>query len=232
MADLAFKPPAQTPAVTRARRVALWTAIGFATIGVLVAIAWPTPNPIGPVRSSPPLSDEPASKALLRTQILAIWASLRTATEPCDQAVEAVSRDMPPPSNPRAPVGPVRLAKDRCRAAGLLLLALRAPAALGESEKAEFEATLQRCRHVYVVEGNAHARLAQVLDRANLSIALDKPALFEAWADVQEANFDAQWCRIEFISAARHAGLPMSLFDAQASGSSTRGGAALARSRF
>lgn len=197
----------------RARRATTWFAVGLAAVGVLVAIAWPTSNPIAPVRPSPPLSDAPASRAVLRTQTLATWTNLRKTTEPCDQAVEAVSRDMPPPSNPRAPVGPVRQAQDRCRAAGLGLLALQPPPALDEGGKAAFEAALRRCQHVYVVEGNAHARLAQALDQAKLAGDLDKPALFEAWADVQEADLGAQWCRIEFIGAARQAGLPMTLFD-------------------
>jgi hypothetical protein len=194
-----------------------WALAWITAIGLLGVIVWLIANPIGPInRPSPhaPSIEPEASppSPALKAQTLAVWTSLRGITDPCDQAVAAVSRHTPPPSDPRAPAPPVRLAQERCRDAGFGLLSLQAPAALGKAERADFEAALRQCQHVYIVEANAHGRLAQALDRANGSITLDRPAVFEAWVDVQEANLDAQSCRIGVIGAARRAGLPMGLF--------------------
>lgn len=65
-----------------------------------------------------------------------------------------------------------------------------------------------RCQYVYLVEGNSHGRLAEVL-----KTRAEGAAKFEAWADVQEANIDALGCRIGFVMAARQAGLPSTLFE-------------------
>lgn len=151
-------------------------------------------------------------QALVRAQVLNTWAQLRDTVAPCDAAVALAARNTPPPSNPRAPVGPAAEARDRCRSAGLALLSLRAPTAVDSVVRQGFETAIEQCQYVYLVEGNAHGRLARALEEADNSATLDKPALFEAWADVQEANIDAQGCWIGFIAAGRRAGLPLSLF--------------------
>ncbi|CAN5444728.1 hypothetical protein BH10PSE3_BH10PSE3_20100 [soil metagenome] len=88
---------------------------------------------------------------------------------------------------------------------------MRPPQAAAVAERTAFEEALMRCQYVYVVEGNSHGRLAEAL-----KTKAQGAAKFEAWADVQEANIDALGCRIGFISAARQAGLPASLFEASA----------------
>lgn len=90
-------------------------------------------------------------------------------------------------------------------------MSLRPPRAAEGLERPAFEQALTQCQHLYIVEGNSHARLAQVLDSG-----AQGAATFEAWADVKDANIDAMGCRIGFRAAARQAGLPSSLFEAAA----------------
>lgn len=195
------------PLGTRSPGVAAPLA-GLAALLLGLAIAWPSPPP-----TPAPGQAQGARQAQARAQTVETWTQLRAATAPCDAAVAAVAENAPPPSDPRAPSGPAAQARDRCRSAGLALLGLHAPRSLDAIGRAGFETAIQQCQYLYLVEGNAHGRLARALEEANTAVAPDPRALFEAWADVHEANIDAQGCWIGFITAGRRAGLPLALFD-------------------
>lgn len=208
------KPPSAMPdgppeVASRGIRLWLWAAVLGLIIVILVA--WRLTGFV----EAPPMSASPRDQAsnVLRGQIRQQWIVLKATTAPCDQAVGVVAETLPPPSNPQAPSGPVRAARDACRGAAMALLPMRPPSGVRADDRLAFEEALQQCQYVYAVEANAHARLAQVLDRANSALAPDKVALFDAWADVQEANIDALRCASGFIAAARRAGAPFDDFD-------------------
>jgi hypothetical protein len=183
-------------------------------LGLAAAMIWPvqrvfrlaSPTPFDAAPSSP--LPRPAPSAALIDQTRVVWAQLKATVEPCDQAVAKVDSAPPGPGQTPAAAKRALAARDACRRAGLSLLAVRPPQAAADAERAAFGEALARCQYVYVVEGNSHGRLAEVL-RTGAKDA----AKFEAWADVQDANIDALDCRIGFIVAARQAGLPSSSFE-------------------
>lgn len=183
---------------------------GLAALLLGLALAWPSPPP---TRAPSPGQAQASRQAQARAQTVETWTQVRAVIAPCDAAVAAVAENAPPPSDPRAPPGPAAQARDRCRSAGLALLGLHAPRSLDATGREGFETAIQQCQYLYLVEGNAHGRLARTLEEANAAVAPDPRALFEAWADVHEANIDAQGCWIGFITAGRRAGLPLGLFD-------------------
>lgn len=195
----------------RARR-RLWVAVVL--LGVVGALVWPAQKVFRlsssvPFDVAPPVSPaQPAPSAILIDQTLTVWKALEATLEPCDRAVAQV--DSTPPAPEQAPTAArhASTARDACRRAGLSLLTLRPPQAAADVERAAFDEALMRCQYVYLVEGNSHGRLAEVL-----KTRAEGAAKFEAWADVQEANIDALGCRIGFVMAARQAGLPSSLFE-------------------
>ncbi|MBO9707427.1 MAG: hypothetical protein J7521_04355 [Caulobacter sp.] len=160
-------------------------------------------------------SERAPSEAPPRVEILETWNLIQAAAVPCDAAVAAVAAVTPPPSDPRAPPDLVRIAQSRCQTAAFSLMAIKAPRTPA-SARAGFEEALDRCRLVYAVEANTHGRLAVALQEAQVAITPNKVVLFEAWADVQEANRDALDCRIGFVAAANRVGLPSDLFENKA----------------
>ena len=192
----------------RARR--LWGAALL--LGLAVALVWPAQKVFRlssvPFDVAPISPAQPAPSAILIDQTLTVWKALEATLEPCDRAVAQV--DSTPPAPEQAPVAArhASTARDACRRAGLSLLALRPPQAAADAGRAAFEEALMRCQYAYLVEGNSHGRLAEVL-----KTRAKGAAQFEVWADVQEANIDALGCRVGFVMAARRSGLPSSLFE-------------------
>lgn len=184
-----------------------------AVLVALIAVGWPPPAGRDIPRTPNP---EGSLSPVLRAQAWATWRRLQTIIAPCDAGVEVVARATPPPSSPIIPSPPVRRAQEACRAAGLALLSLRAPPAADAATRAAFEVAIEHCQSVYLVEGNAHARLAQALEQAAAATSPDRSDLFDAWSGVQEANIDALGCRSAFMSVARRAGAPLDGFDPEA----------------
>lgn len=185
-----------------------------AVLIALIAVGWP----LVAERDVPRISNpENSLSPVLRAQTWATWRRLQAIIAPCNAAVEVVARATPPPSSPIIPSPPVRQAQEACRAAGLALLSLRAPPAADDATRAAFDAAIERCQSVYLVEGNAHARLARALERAASATSPDRPDFLDAWSGVQEANIDALGCQSAFISVARRAGTPLDGFDPEAS---------------
>ncbi|CAN7407061.1 hypothetical protein [Caulobacter sp. LjRoot300] len=195
----------------RARRH-LWVAAVL--LGVAGALVWPAQKVLRlassvPFDTVPPVSPaQPAPSAILIDQTLMAWKTLEATLEPCDLAVAQVDSTPPAPEQAPAAARRASTARDACRGAGLNLLAMRPPQAAADTERAAFNEALMRCQYVYLVEGNSHGRLAEVLKTSAVGAAM-----FEAWADVQEANIDALGCRVGFVMAARRSGLPSSLFE-------------------
>lgn len=188
---------------------ALWTillAVAVAILGLAIAAIYPRLERLAPGK------DVISSRVLLHRQAVETWAELHAVIAPCDEAVAAVGDAAPPFPDQASPPEPAREAQARCRSASLRLLTLRAPKALDTASGGDLTRAMERCQAVYAVEGNAHARLAAALDAANGASVPDRHRLFDAWADVQEANIDALGCRTAMMAATQRAGVSSAVF--------------------
>lgn len=204
--------------MTPRERLTLGAGIAALAIGVGIASCPHTP-------AGRPVAPEADRQSLIRSQAVETWTRLDEIVRPCDAAVAAAGTATPPPSDPRVPPGPARDAGARCRSASLRLLGLKPAAEFDGAAHGEIGRALERCQFLYAVEGNAHVRLATALEAAGASPVLDKRALFEAWAEAQEADIAALGCRIGVMAAARGAGLPIDLFRSAAGAPTAKAGA-------